>query len=189
MRYSWMAVRSTPAMLVLACAMLGSCSLLIEPGGSRDRTDGSPPGDGPPAQQCPAFCSTCEEATGRCQIDCQAQSCSNIICPAGFECTLQCQGDGACAAGDISCTGSCVINCDGDAACETITVRCGGDECSIFCVGKDACDNGVHCDATSCAVLCSGSFACEDGGGACCNSAPCGSRCTAQNGGLCSCTL
>jgi hypothetical protein len=96
---------------------------------------------------CPADCTSCDEAAMTCQVDCTtAQGCSReITCPAGWSCTINCVGDGACS--DIECQAGakCVIACTGDNACGD--VRCSSAcQCDLDCVG-------AACDSKSCPTI------------------------------------
>jgi hypothetical protein len=98
---------------------------------------------------CPGDCTSCNEALSTCQIDCtSANDCAGTVtCPAGWDCTISCVGDGAC--NDVIC------------AAET--------ECTISCVGAGACGDVDCSNACRCDLDCMGgacaSMACPERGG------------------------
>ena len=92
---------------------------------------------------CPADCTTCDEAARTCQVECTtADSCGNVTCPSGWDCTINCVGGNACL--DIDClTGSkCSITCTGTDACETV-------DCSSACKCDLVCASGA-CNTPDC---------------------------------------
>ncbi len=96
---------------------------------------------------CPDDCTACDEAAKTCQVDCTStDDClGQITCPTGWDCTINCVGDGAC--NDIECqTGAkCTIACTGDNACSDI--RCSSAcQCDLDCVG-------TACEAMACPVI------------------------------------
>ena len=82
---------------------------------------------------CPADCSSCDEADKLCTADCtSADSCGSVTCPSGWTCTINCTGGNACS--DITCLS--------------------GSKCDVVCSGTDACEN-VNCTAAcKCDLTC-----------------------------------
>jgi hypothetical protein len=71
-------------------------------------------------------------------------------------CAEHCPG-----AGGTCDAGTCVISCPGSPACNSVVTCPTGLDCSITCIGKEAC-RGVACgDAASCIVHCEGEQACK----------------------------
>lgn len=153
-----------------------------------DGVDAGDPGTGDidAAPPCPPGCSSCDGAI--CRVDCSGSRCNtgtDILCPPGWSCLIECTGRRACRDGRVRCIGDCEIVCRGDEACERSPVECQGNGCAISCDGSRACDQGVDCTAIDCAIECTGQEAC--GSGACCAGTDCGADCTASAGGSCTC--
>ncbi|MFN0253785.1 MAG: hypothetical protein ACKV2T_43365 [Kofleriaceae bacterium] len=137
------------------------------------------PGDNP--NECPLQCTGgCDMNARTCTVICGSTTqCNDIVCPNGFDCTINCsagacdsidcRGDQDCtiictggnACGDISCpdTGNCSVTCTGGGACAD--VDCNGSNCDVICSGGNACDN-VDCDsACRCDVSCMQGGSCD----------------------------
>ena len=99
--------------------------------------------------QCPSDCTACDEAAKTCQVDCSStDDCEGTIdCPAGWYCTINCVGTGAC--NNINCASNarCTIACSGSDACGDV-------QCS------NACQCDLDCPTGSC-----GSMSCPQVGG------------------------
>lgn len=97
--------------------------------------------------QCPSDCTSCDEAARSCIIDCSsAGDCDGTIdCPAGWDCTINCIGDGAC--NDIVCASDsrCTIACSGFNACGDV-------QCSSACQCDVDCAVGA-CESMSCPAV------------------------------------
>ncbi len=93
---------------------------------------------------CPDECTTCDEFMRTCTVECTTdEQCSApITCPSGWNCTINCTGEGACD--DVFCRdGSrCTVNCNGTNACNDV-------ECSDACRCDLTCVSGA-CDSMSC---------------------------------------
>jgi hypothetical protein len=122
-------------------------------------------------------CDDCVLAGGACNSDgtiCTITTAGTdkVVCPAGLECHVNCQGsDDACKDG-VDCTqaNKCTILCNGTRACRDGDVQCNtnNDACSVTCMGADACGNhGITCGGGSCAGNCLGANACQSGGVIC----------------------
>lgn len=157
---------------------------------------GNPPVDAPktsdaklppdaPQDVCPAQCTTCDEGSKQCNIDCAVDSCTNgqVVCPPGWNCDVKCSTPGSCRGNGgggtpgVICAGtlSCTVECTGDGSCRG--VQCGSGPCNVDCAGTNSC-SGVRCNQ-SCACdvtchdpsLCTGIFCksnlCETASGGC----------------------
>lgn len=131
-----------------------TCETTADCGPARTCEDGFcvlPPGSG-----------NCDPDIQECFFDCTSPdpaNCMQIVCPADFDCRIDCGGTNAC--GDIVCqTGSsCRITCGGTNACNNVTCRPGAD-CDVACSGTDACE-AIACGAGgACDVACEGTAAC-----------------------------
>lgn len=93
---------------------------------------------------CPDDCTECDETARTCTVECNAaDDCdATITCPSGWNCTINCNGDGNC--NDIACTGGsrCTINCNGPGACADI-------DCDSACQCDLTCASGA-CDSFTC---------------------------------------
>ena len=124
------------------------------------RTDGSI--DGPP-NVCPPQCTSCDNPSKTCVIDCNLTSCTGnqpIVCPTGWGCKIGCTTNNACASG-INCNGakSCEITCSGQGSCRML--ECGTGDCNVQCIGQNSC-RGVNCgNSCACDVTCSTNASCE----------------------------
>lgn len=124
----------------------------------------------PPNGTCPAVCDSCEGSL--CNIECQgsgsAYDCgarfgNTIICPAGWDCSVACQGSDAChwiSQGiSIACPAGhrCDVGCAGSSACRNLDVACAPDgPCGLDCVVADAgCrDAELLCGSNDCTLTC-----------------------------------
>ncbi len=127
----------------------------------------------PTGSGCPSEC-TGGCSGGACLITCGADACnaSNIVCPAGFDCRIECVGhhackdaaidcppdhrcdvscnnpssDHACEKATLTCTnGPCAVTCTGDAPCKQMDIRCGTNACNASCVDQDDDFPAVEC--------------------------------------------
>lgn len=73
----------------------------------------------------------------------------DVACPAGYDCTFQCDMLG-CGAIDCSAGGACTILCK-EQGCGDIT--CGAGACDITCMGTTQACGAVVCGSGSCRVL------------------------------------
>lgn len=140
----------------------------VVPGGV---VDAKPMTDGPkadarpidaPMDFCPPQCTSCGPDK-TCNIDCGMTNCngnSAIVCPAGYNCSITCSTNNACANGiDCSAATSCAITCGGQGSCRGI--ECGTGDCDVKCTGQNSC-RGVDCgDSCACDVSCALNSACE----------------------------
>src|SRR5262249_18451068 len=110
---------------------------------------------------CPPQCGQCNFGNKTCTIT--GTGSGAITCPAGWNCTINCNGTAAC--GDISCTmaQSCDVTCGSDRACGNIT--CDTASCTTHCTSSgsagSACGN-LSCTSGTCDATCDGSNACGD---------------------------
>lgn len=120
----------------------------------------SPPGD---AAVCPAACTSCNDATRTCTIDCgQSGGCTGAVaCPAGWNCSILCSTASSCRNG-IRCPTdmACEITCSGAQSCQGIT--CGAGPCRVACTGTRSCRD-VRCGSScACDVACQGATTCNN---------------------------
>lgn len=101
----------------------------------------------------------------KCNIDCTAQSpCTTVVCPAGRDCKVDCNGSGSCSMAAIQCPAGrgCEVICSNQAgSCSGATIQCGmGGPCKIDCKnGTGVCDGAtVSCSDNLCDVKCSASM-------------------------------
>ena len=145
---------------------------------------------------CPAACSECIGAT--CVINCpNANVCDGaIVCPSGFDCEVNCDGNNTCAAVDCSAADSCRVSCNGTRSCGGSIICADEGSCEIDCDGEDSCAGSITSGAgpteIDCAIdTCTGGIDCA---GACrcaveCSgdcvepSCPMGDTCSSNNGG------
>ena len=139
----------------------GWCVLANQPGG--DGGDGSGNNDASGidgAFVCPQSCTRCEGDL--CVIDCNTGGAcaTEVVCPAGIRCKVEC-GASACVAGiDCSAAQSCRIECTGQDACAG-PITCSPGFCRLECGGSNSCVGGIDCsDSCACETLCTGSGAC-----------------------------
>jgi hypothetical protein len=131
------------------------------PKGDGPRTDGSPI-DGPPAN-CPAQCTSCDNPSKTCVIDCNLTNCTGnaaIVCPTGWGCKIGCTTNNSCVNG-VNCNGakSCEITCTGQGSCRNI--ECGTGDCDVKCQAQNSC-RGIDCgDSCACDVSCAFNASCE----------------------------
>jgi hypothetical protein len=108
---------------------------------------------------CPSPCTSCNLPQKTCRINCDlgVRRCADLACPAGFDCTIECD-TGSC--GDIDCraAASCNIDCSGTAACGNIL--CGAGDCEVDCNGPTSCPFIDCASSCRCEVTCSNSLAC-----------------------------
>lgn len=126
-------------------------------------TDGRQPDAG---ELCPAGCTSCNQSTHTCTIDCSVTSCtSEVKCPTGWACKIGCTTASSCSGG-IDCTEAtgCTITCSGTNACRDLA--CGEGKCKVSCTGSGSC-RGMDCsDSCACDISCTGT----QSGGACAES-------------------
>ncbi|HEU0034279.1 MAG TPA: hypothetical protein VFQ53_26835 [Kofleriaceae bacterium] len=129
--------------------------------------DGGPNPDGKPnpdAPGCPSQCTSCKQETMECKVDCSISpaTCNGmIICPPGWNCTIECSTDNSCRAGiDCQQGASCAINCTGTSTCRNI--QCGTGPCATTCAGFDSCRNLQCGDSCQCPVTCLEPSRCEN---------------------------
>lgn len=149
----------------------GICALTIgelanECTGSECIAKGQCCGDGqdPVGSGCPAVCNGgC--AGGTCTIQCPSDGCksTNISCPAGFDCHVECQDLHSCRDSTIDCPPdhACEVTCGGgvpEHGCENTVVTCTNGPCSLTCVGPDDPCKGtkVTCGTNACDITCDG---------------------------------
>lgn len=106
---------------------------------------------------CPAECSSC--AGGVCIFDCPGNiidggPCNglDLVCPAGWPCSLMC-GDAGCVDTTFTCSdGVCTVDCDGIDACDGTTVTCGIQSCTATCdiFTEPDLDCADSCDCVPC---------------------------------------
>lgn len=132
----------------------------------------------PPNGTCPASCDSCEGSTCniRCEGDMSAYDCemrfgNTIICPAGWDCAVSCQGMDACRAMpqgvNIVCPAGhrCDVDCAGSNACRNLDVTCAPDgPCGLSCeVADSACrDAELLCGDKDCVQTCDAPPAAND---------------------------
>ena len=140
----------------------------VVPGGTVDapKNDGPITIDGPPIDGsmnvCPAQCTSCNQGTHTCKIDCAATSCNGqVVCPPGWNCDVACSVANSCRSG-VTCPpsgNSCNITCSGTGSCRSL--ECGTGKCDVNCTGSMAC-RGVNCgNSCGCDVKCAVGAACE----------------------------
>jgi len=137
-------------------------------GGDANDRDGGEAGStgdcGGKAALCTAAGGTCA-ADGTCHIDCPGSTCPGPRpkCPKGLKCVVTC-GDDACAYG-VDCNDSeCTILCQGNQSCGAgDQVQCGGPTCAIVCSGQNSCKSTISCGGTlgSTMITCSGLNSCS----------------------------
>ena len=106
------------------------------------------------AGDCPAQCTSCRDDKHECVIDCATTSCNNeIVCPAGWNCTIACSAANSCTQGiDCSAGNSCNITCSGNQSCRDLD--CGTGKCTVACTGRQSC-RGMDCsDSCACDITC-----------------------------------
>lgn len=108
-------------------------------------------------QVCPSQCSTCDVGSHTCLIDCGSSPdkiCdSRLVCPAGWNCKINCNGQNACSSGvDCSEAASCDLTCLGRNSCKQ--VDCGTGKCNLDCIGIDSCRDIDCLSACACDVFC-----------------------------------
>lgn len=180
------------SVLVLASISAGSCSInhrsgefecskqsdcpdgrvctggyCVVPGGTVDapKSDGpaidGTPGDGP-MNNCPPQCTSCDQGSHTCKIDCAVTSCnSQVVCPTGWNCDVACTVSNSCRSG-VKCpagANSCNITCSGTGSCRSL--ECGTGKCDVACTGSMSC-RGVDCgNSCGCDVKCGPGATCE----------------------------
>lgn len=148
-----------------AC-VTGYCVLDSTPiDAGRDTGPIDAPHDGRPSDGgglCPAGCTSCDQGTHTCNIDCALTSCSaEIKCPTGWACNIGCTTPYSCRSG-IDCTDatSCTINCSGPNTCRGLD--CGSGACKVTCTGSASCRNTDCGDSCACDITCAtGSYCAE----------------------------
>jgi hypothetical protein len=124
--------------------------------GDGDGDAGGPDG----AFACPADCTRCDGDL--CVMDCSVSgSCATeVVCPAGVRCKVEC-GTASCGAGiDCSAAASCRIECPNDQACAGL-ITCGPGFCRVECGGLDSCTGGIDCSGScACDTFCTGAGSC-----------------------------
>jgi hypothetical protein len=123
------------------------------------------PRDGSGGGQCPSGCTSCNLTQKTCTMDCSQEAgfCqSQVSCPTGFHCDIQCNSDNACRSG-VTCTAgaSCTITCSGNSSCRG--VQCGAGPCDVTCSGPSSCRDVSCGNSCACDVLCTGSQSCAQG--------------------------
>lgn len=96
-----------------------------------------------------------------CFKTCESGSCNNFVCPAGYDCTINCGTKDACKGATLTCPDdySCTVNCGGEGACEGTSIKAGkGGTLKVACGNaKDSCkDSDVACGVNKCEVACDG---------------------------------
>ena len=140
----------------------------VVPGGVIDapKTGDGPRPDAPrpdaPMSMCPAQCSSCDENTKECVIDCAVTNCVNttIVCPTGWNCDIECSTPNSCRNG-VNCSNakSCDISCTGQGSCRQLVSGIG--PMKVKCEAQGSC-RGVNCDAScACDVTCSDPAECS----------------------------
>lgn len=111
-------------------------------GGAGGESCGAP--ETPPGGACPAECDSCARAT--CLMACgpePEEKCDGdvLVCPAGFDCEIQCVGKDACKDASVMCPMGygCHVSCDFDESCKSTAILCGGGECAVECNSPEAC--------------------------------------------------
>ncbi len=123
--------------------------------------DAKPPLD---AFECPTQCTSCRPEAMECKIDCAVSpaTCnSHIVCPAGWNCDIQCTTGGSCRNG-VDCTDakSCGIVCKGSNSCRG--VQCGEGKCGITCSGTSSCRDVACGSSCACDVECQDPSLCDN---------------------------
>ncbi len=138
-----------------------------EPDARTTNPDGRTTGpiDAPSSNNCPAACTSCDQNSKSCTIDCNAGAdCSSqVACPAGWTCDVKCDTDNACRKGvECGAATSCKVECSGRGSCEDID--CGTNRCDVECTGTGSCRANIECgDSCGCDVRCTGAQSCADG--------------------------
>lgn len=136
----------------------------------------------PPGGSCPAACTgNCSGTI--CTILCDAPNECNsaagaIVCPAGWDCDVQCVNNQACQDNTITCPAdyACSVTCTGNQACGGTTVTCsqrgtcalscsdtgGGEDClsAVLNCGYNTCTASCTADTTRPTVNCDGTWGC-----------------------------
>lgn len=110
--------------------------------------------------ECPDF--TCSQCIGdQCIIDCPDCTLETIVCPAGWDCVVDCSA-GTCENATIVCPPyhSCTVGCSGsDTACNGTTVVCGdAGTCLLDCplLGTACAGAELVCGQDGCGTECGG---------------------------------
>ena len=104
--------------------------------GTVETCDGWTPPEG---ESCPEACTSCDATLGVCAIDCTdifVDACSDtqLNCPRGWACRVDCTGLGVCTGLRVDCEDApCEIDCTGLGSCQDLDLRCGSDRCAVAC--------------------------------------------------------
>ena len=113
-------------------------------------------GDGPQGN-CPSQCTSCNNGQMTCNIT--GGSGNDVVCPAGWDCTINCSATGSCSSVSCNNASSCTVECSGVGSCAH--VDCGNAQCAVHCSGTGACSQ-VDCPSScQCDVTCAGTNACS----------------------------
>ncbi|MBM4357436.1 MAG: hypothetical protein FJ096_04925 [Deltaproteobacteria bacterium] len=116
----------------------------------------------PPGQvQEPMGCDAGLSSKKLCYKDCSGNACNAFVCPAGYDCTVNCAGKDVCKGATITCPDefSCTVNCGADGACDGAKINPGkGGKLKVTCGNfPDSCKNTeVKCGVNECEVKCDG---------------------------------
>lgn len=144
------------------CVVTGSGTIDAPGGSGSGHADApvNPHPDAPDNNGCPPGCSSCDQGSHTCNIECGAvgaASCSQpIACPPDWTCNIDCRTNQACRAG-ISCTNAaaCNIVCGGSGSCKNIA--CGDGPCNVMCIGSNSCSDNIACgNSCRCDITCTG---------------------------------
>jgi len=115
----------------------------------------------PPGQaQCPSQCSSCS-AKNVCIKNCSGNACDNFVCPAGYDCLVNCATNEVCKNATITCpdTYDCSVECTATGACDNATIKAKGTgTLAVHCGTQgDACKSTkVMCGINECRATCDG---------------------------------
>nr|HEX4312550.1 hypothetical protein [Kofleriaceae bacterium] len=124
---------------------------------------GSAKPDAGMGSSCPAQCSSCDDATNTCLIDCKANPglCAKAItCPPGYNCDVECTTQNSCRTG-VACpeSGACTVDCTGQSSCQNVS--CGNGPCDVSCTGGESCRTVGCNNSCACDVTCGANSRCE----------------------------
>jgi hypothetical protein len=119
------------------------------------------PNDPPGQAQDPMGCDAGLSSNKLCYKNCSGSACNAFVCPAGYDCTINCATKDVCKDAVITCPDefSCTVNCGADGACDGATINPGkGGKLKVTCGNfTDSCkDTEVKCGVNECEVKCDG---------------------------------
>jgi hypothetical protein len=128
------------------------------------------------AAVCPSVCNgSCNFSTSTCMI---IGTGSNVTCPTGWNCHIECPTANACGAVNCGSAASCDIECTAGNACASIS--CMTKNCDVTCTGANACGN-ISCTSGNCTAACSGGNNLAVCGSLTCGAGNCTRTCTGTN--------